>query len=74
MLLGAATDTNPKRKRGRLVVTSLTLRVSMDCANLNRPQYSMAGLDLIRKMQGDFPVFFWGLCSFLEDFSENSGI
>jgi hypothetical protein len=46
----------------------------MDCANLNRPQYSMAGLDLIRKMQGDFPVFFWGLGSFLEDFSENSGI
>ena len=41
----------------------------MDRANLNRPQYSMAGLDLIRKMQGDFPVFFWGLCSFLKDFS-----
>jgi hypothetical protein len=38
VLLAVATDTNPKRQRGRQVVTSLALRVNMDCDNFNREQ------------------------------------
>jgi hypothetical protein len=38
--LAVETDTNPKRKRGSQVASSLTHQVSMDSANPNRGQYS----------------------------------
>jgi hypothetical protein len=39
ILRAVVTDTNPKRQRGNESAPSLALRVSMDCANLNRSEY-----------------------------------
>ena len=38
--LAVESNTNPKRKRGRQVMSSLTLRVSVEWANFNRRQYT----------------------------------